>query len=142
MFNGTGRRKWREEASQAIKEISRQIAEDFVEITVGMDDQLYSYSEDLFVRIMVAVEGNQANGSLKSKPGQQVYGEEINGKHLSRAKSEYLLPTGFNQTGLPDGIVKNTIAQIKKNFEDALQSASLSLPDQVFYSNVLVSEVN
>lgn len=62
LFNGSGRKQWREEASKAIKEISREIAGDYIGMTVGLDDRLTSYAENLFVRIMIAIQGNQGDG--------------------------------------------------------------------------------
>lgn len=83
---------------------------------------------------MVIAYGNQASGKLTSKPGQIVWDDNINGQHMSRAKSVFDLPSGFNQSGYP--FVENAVKLMKKHFSDILKDASRSLPSSVFFGNV------
>lgn len=137
MFAGAGKTKWREEAGKAFKEVERNIAQDYIEMKIGLDSSLASYSEDLFVRIQVALFGNQAQGPITSKPGAMVYGNDIQGKHLSNAKTMYAIPQ-FDQTADGDEMMKNAKQLTEKFFRDALRQAAASLPDAIFYDNLIV----
>lgn len=137
MFDGVGRRQWRTEAAKAFKMIEQRITDDYLERKIGLND--LNLTEDEQVRIAVALFGNQAGGRLHSKPGQMVYGKEINGKHMSTAKTEYNLPDGFNQIANGGKMMENAIKLTTKYFRDALEQVGRNIPDSVFYDNVTVS---
>lgn len=50
-------------------------------------------------------------------PGREVWNDELNGKHASGAKSEYLMPKGFNQQGNLDRVIENTVKLMRTKFD-------------------------
>lgn len=137
-FGGAGKTKWREEAGKAFGQIERIITEDYIECQFGISDKLMS-DEDMYARVQVALFGNQANGNIRSKPGGYVYGDTMeNDLHVSNALSNWDIPQ-FDQIAYGDKMFENTIKLCTKYFRDALDAAVRSIPDSLFYENVIVT---
>lgn len=128
IFTGSESRKvWRMEALQALREVERVVAYDYVSMVFGAD--LDSMSGDLLNRVTVALYGNQASGHIRSKPGGDVYGKAMDGKHLSNAVSNYDIPQfdhpqQYNGEKMLDNVMKLTktmfgdaIAMVWKSFD-------------------------
>ena len=127
IFEGSeSRTKWRQEAIRLLKEVERKVTAESIEMVFGVD--LASVSGDALNRIMVALYGNQGGGSIHSKPGTDVYGHDMDGKHLSTAKTKYPIPQfDHPQDYNADKMWKNVFNLTKTMFFDAISSAWASV---------------
>lgn len=109
-------------AVDQVKIILHDIVDGKIGINVGIDEgALRGASEELFVRVMVVLHGNQAGGPLYTKPGQDTYKKHVTNKGPSTAKDVYALPAGFNKnTEIVPGVMYNTMNQILKYFNDMI----------------------
>lgn len=135
IFAGAGKVNWREEAGKAIKEVSREITDDYIKLEAGLPKDFNSYADDKSARIQVALWGNQEHGNIRSKPGEDVYGNEMDGKHLSRALTSYDIPQ-FDQTADGLNMLENAIKITRTYFAEAIKSAWGSI---TFYDFVYVT---
>lgn len=126
MFAGAGKTAWREEAQAAIQEVSRELAEDFIKLEMGLPKNFDSYANDKSARIQVALFGNQEHGNIRSKPGGDVYGDDMNGMHLSNALSNWDIPQ-FDQTADGTAMLENAIKLTRSYFSDAIKRAWSSI---------------
>lgn len=134
---GAGKTRWRMEAALAFKEKARDITRDYIEATVGISDGVMS-DEDLRARLSVALFGNQARGNIRSKPGEIVYGNTMEGDlHLSGAQTSWDIPQ-FDQYADGEKMLENAMKLTKKYLNVALEAAALRLQGKVFYKNVSV----
>lgn len=137
-----GKPEWRNEISGMLKEVYREITDSTIEVGVGQPDSLERSCQYVFVRAMIIAEGSGSavGGSpiTAGPPGRTVWNNDLSSQHASNAKSEYTLPAAFNQRG--NHFVDNAVKRMQKHFSDVLNDASSSLPDSVFYGNVIVSQ--
>lgn len=125
------RTKWRQEAIGLLKEVERNVTVESIEMVFGVD--LASVSGDALNRIMVALYGNQGGGPIQSKPGADVYGHDMAGKHKSTAKSKYPIPQfDHPQSYNADAMWKNVFDLTKTMFFDAISSAWASVDFQKY----------
>lgn len=133
--DGPGKPEWRKEMTGILQEVYQIIADEYIEAGVGIpSDETLS----TIVKAMVILEGAGSaagNSPIRSRPGEEVWNDDLSGKWRSSAKTEYLLPDGFNQKG--NHFVENAMKLMRKHFNDVLREASANLPDSVFYMNVL-----
>lgn len=120
--NGHGSKYMKTDAKRVIREIRREVTDDFIESQVGFDEAYArSIATDFYVRVMVVLKGNQGQGKLYSKPGQKTWKKHVTNYSLSRAKTRYELPEGFNQEGDISGkIAENAVEEIEKYFKNTL----------------------
>jgi len=126
MFAGAGKTRWREEAAAAIKEVARDVTNDYIRFEAGLPKNFDSYADDKSARIQVAFWGNQEHGNIRSKPGGDVYGDEMDGMHLSNALSNWDIPQ-FDQTADGEAMLQNAIKLTRVYFSGAIKSAWASI---------------
>ena len=123
-INSLASKRMKSDAKSAVREVSREITNEFIEAKVGFDE---SYARglavDFYVRTMVVMFGNQAGGPITTKPGQSTWKKHVTNYSESTAKTEYAIPQ-FDQPGFANKILENTIKQIEKYMKDMLRSMS------------------
>ena len=126
--NGNGSKIMRSDAIRAVREISREVAEDHITIEAGFDEAMAaSMAKDFYVRTMVVIHGNQAGGPIHTKPGQSTWKKHVIGYGMSGAKSVYDIPQ-FNQNDVSKKIVDNTMKEVKKYFKEMLDALCKIIP--------------
>ena len=140
MRQGVGKMKWREEVCEMLKVIEKQTYEDFIEVVAGLPDTK-KLGRDVHAKASVVLFGNQADGPLYTKPGFDVYGDDISEEsyHVSTATTARWLPDGWNMTADGEQMLENAIKNARVYFKDALENAWRSIPDDVFCGNVRVT---
>lgn len=119
--------------------IRETVTSDFIEAEIGVDTNMLFTD---FVKAMVIAYGSgSAAGNErihKGPPGRMVWDDNLDGKHPSTAAytTDYM-PDEFNQTG--NKFVDNAVSLMKRHYDNVLKDALASLPDSVFYGNVIVS---
>lgn len=136
-----GKPEWRNQISDMLQEVYRDITDDSIECNVGLPPDLENQCKYMFIRAMIISEGSgsQVGGfPITAGPtGRIVWNDALDGQNSSRAKSEYSLPNEFNQQG--NHFVDNAIKRMRKHFSDILKEAAHALSPSVFYDNVTVS---
>ena len=132
-----GKPAWRDEISKNLTHVATAISEDSISMDFGYSP---SGKADL-VRAMIVESGSgSATGSepIHAGPtGRSVWDEDVSGKHPSRAKSVYNLPTEFNQTG--NLFIENAVRIMQNEFGAATEAVFASTPDSAYHGNVQVS---
>lgn len=139
-----GKPKWRKEISSLLQEVYREVADNYVELGVGVPNDL---AFNTIVKAMIIgygsgfmnygnATGDYSSGSITAGPtGRPVWDDDMDEKHPSRAKSMYEIPQ-FNQEG--NHFIYNSMLLMQKHFDDVLSNASNTLRDSVFYKHVVV----
>lgn len=70
-----------------------------------------------------------------TKPGRQVWDDDLRNIKTSAAETTYPLPDMFNQEG--NHFIENAMKIMAKKFDDVLDQASIDLPDDFFYRSVI-----
>lgn len=118
--NGNGSHFMKSDAKKVVHEISRDVARDHITIEAGFDEAMASsMAKDFYVRTMVVIYGNQANGPIWTKPGQSTWKKNVIGYGPSGARTKYPLYR-FNQFDFHDKLVDNTMKEVEKYFKDML----------------------
>lgn len=131
--NGNGSEFMRSDAKRAVREILHEVAEDHITIEAGLDeDMARSMAKDFYVRVMVVIHGNQAGGTLESKPGMSTFKKNVMNYGPSGAHTVYKLPSWFNQPDISDILRDNVMKNIEKYFKDMLNNLDLSLDANFF----------
>lgn len=133
---GPGKPYWRLNVARNIDLVDAKVTDTSIEATVGVrPDTIESESE--LVRAMVVEAGAGSavgNPPIRSKPGEQVWDNNLSGKKTSTAKTAYDLPSAFNQEG--NHFVENATKEFEKRFQDIFADAGNNVPSWV-YSNVV-----
>ena len=123
--------KWKGWVSRYIKTISREVAIDYIEYTVGVADS----NDELYRKAIIIAAGG---GPRKAgPPGRIVWDEDYVAQQPSTAKREYALPSTWILGG--NHWVDNAAKQMKVYFFDMLDSANAALPGSFFANYLLVS---
>lgn len=131
--NGNGSSFMKGEAKKVVHEILHEVTRDHITIEAGFDEAMASgMAKDFYVRVMVVIYGNQANGKLMSKPGRSTFKKYVTNYGPSTAKTLYPLPDGFNQIDASQGIRENVLKDIEKYFEVMLIKIDSSLDGNFF----------
>lgn len=128
MENGAGRTKWKENAANEFKVLSDRIADDVVEIKVGLREGQDTEAMSSFyaAQIMVALFGN--HGPLYTKPGELTFHDHMETIDESRATTVWPLPEKFNWPDPhPEKMLENIFKNTKKLFKDGLAEALRSI---------------
>lgn len=132
-----GKPEWREMLRDRLEVIRETVTDEYIRAEVGLDSNMLFTD---FVKAMIVAVGSGSrvgNGSIEAGPtGRIVWDDNVDGQRPSDAQGNYLLPLEFNQRG--NEFVKNSIALMRKHFNDTLEEAAESLPSSVFYKNVHV----
>lgn len=134
--NGNGSRFMRDDAKKVVHEILHEVAEDHISIEAGFDeDMARSMATDFYVRTMVVIYGNQANGPIWTKPGASTWKKNVVGYGPSGARTKYPLYR-FNQFDFHDKMVENVMKQINKYF-DVMVAKLATLLDGEFFGRFI-----
>ena len=103
--NGNGSKEMRSIAVKNVKEISRKITDEEVELVIGIDESsLGSFSDRNFVATMVVLHGNVTSGPLMTKPGQMTWTKHVRRYRLSSPtnkdgtpRKQHMMPDSFMQ---------------------------------------------
>lgn len=131
--NGNGSSDMKADAKRIVHEILHEVAKDHITIEAGFDEEMaHSMASDYYVRTMVVIYGNQAEGKLTSKPGMSTYKKHVRGYGPSTAKTVYKLPAGFNQMDASEGIRDNAMKEIEKYFDVMIAKINITLTGEFF----------
>ena len=134
--NGNGSHFMKHDAKSVVHEILHEVAGDHITIEAGFDENMArSMAKDFYVRVMVVIYGNQAEGTIKSKPGRSTFKKHVVGYGLSSAKTTYDIPQ-FNQDSVAEGIKQNVMNDIEKYF-DVMIAKLATLCDGNFFSQFI-----
>lgn len=133
-----GKPEWRKEIADNLGRVAIAVTETSVSVDVGYSPS--DKADEVRAMIVEAGSGSEAgNEPVHAGPtGRSVWNEDVNGKHPSRAKSEYLLPAAFNQKG--NQFVENAMRLMKTDFGNVTEAVFTLLPDSSYYGNVVVKE--
>ena len=121
---------WKQFVSNGIKPLYRDIATDYIESKVGIedsDDELYRKA------IIIALGGGPTYAGPK---GRTVWDWDYAGQHPSNAKARYRLPASWKLKG--NKWMSNAIKKMRVYFFDVLDAGIANLPDSIFYGNLMV----
>lgn len=134
---GPGKPAWRSELASNLEHLATAVSDTSVSMDFGYSP---SGKADL-VRAMIieAGAGSAAgNAPIHAGPtGRSVWDDDVSGQHPSRAKSEYLLPAGFNQAG--NQFMENAMRIMETYYGDITEFVFATIPDSAYYGNVQVS---
>lgn len=131
--NGNGSSFMKNDAKKVIRETLHEVVQDHITIEAGFDeDMARGMARDFYVRVMVVVYGNMANGYLWTKPGESTWKKNVTNYSPSGAKSIYMLPDEFDQADASEGIKNNVLKEIEKYFEVMLIKIDSSLDGNFF----------
>ena len=131
--NGNGSSFMKDDAKKVVREILHEVAQDHITIEAGFDENMArGMATDFYVRAMVVIYGNMANGYLWTKPGVSTWKKNVTNYGPSGAKSIYMLPDGFNQFDASQGIMENAMKDIEKYFDDMIIKINDSLTGDFF----------
>lgn len=112
--NGNGSDLMKLSAMAEVRETRREITDSEIILEVGIDTAALKSHENVYVRVMVVLHGNQGSGKLKTKPGEMTWTKHVIVKRLSPAVTEYPLPDEFNQTDQETDIVAGVESNVSK----------------------------
>ncbi len=134
---GPGKPAWRSELAANLDHLATAVSDTSVSMDFGYSP---SGKADL-VRAMIieAGAGSAAgNAPIHAGPtGRSVWDDDVSGQHPSRAKTEYLLPTAFNQAG--NRFMENAMRIMQTFYGDITEYVYTTIPDSAYYGNVQVS---
>ena len=107
----------RRAAIESVREISRKITKDLVELEVGVDEA-YARGKgtEFFVKTMASIYGNLTlgNGKLYTKPGQQTWRKHVTDYHTNTFTQKRKRLKGFEQKGKSSQIIKGVLSNVTK----------------------------
>lgn len=125
-------RKWRELVGLGIEVLYRDVARDYIESKIGIDP---TDEETIRKAVLIAKGGGP---SKSGPPGRIVWDEDYSWQGASTAKGERDLPASWKIEKGNDWM-QNASKRLRVYFFDLLDNACASLPDSIFYDNVIVS---
>ena len=134
--DGAGRHEWRANAAQEFQKISETMTDKLIEVKVGLREGFDSeaYSNVYVAQIMVALFGNHP--PIYTKPGQEVFKDQMTWRGTSEAKSEYRMPHYEWKDPGADNMVANAMKSVRTYFRDGVNAI---LRDINFYDYVHVT---
>ncbi len=126
-------------AKAQIKEVVREVVEDYIKIDVGVDEStLSSMGEQTLIRTVVVLHGNtHRNDMIKTRPGQDTWKKHVNYHDINKvSKSVYDLPQFVQDEDMGTPITENAIKQVKVYFEDAIKQMSKLVDSIHLFVNV------
>lgn len=113
--NGNGSSVMRQDAVNMVKTICKQANYAKIVYESGIAPEAFAAcAQDMRVRVLTVLTGNQHGGKLYTKPGASTFKKNVTGPSASGAESVYPLPDGFNQ---PFDITTNMIKNIELRIE-------------------------
>ena len=137
---GNGSWFMRHTALAQVKEILHEVTDEHIKIRGGIDeDELKGAAEEVYVRVMVVLHGNQANpGDWTTKPGEDTFGKHVVAKGPSLARSKHPLPESWRQFDVSGGIIDNTMKEVEKYFSDMISAIKGALNGSFYAQFVTV----
>lgn len=136
--DGPGKPKWREELRNSIRELSRTVTDQYIELGAGAPALIGQEGIAKKVRAMIVEEGG---GSAVGNPpihrgpkGRSVWDDDITRRRPSKSNSTSLLPSEFNQPG--NHFIENAVKRIQTVMVDTINEASRNLPITIFSDNL------
>lgn len=121
-INGNGSTLMRMSAAAEVVETKREITRDEIRLEAGIDSATLKSQENVYVRVMVVLHGNQGSGPLTTKPGQLTWNKHVLVKRMSTAQSAYPMPDEFNQTDAEADIVAHIESNISQQTNKLLNA--------------------
>ena len=121
-LNGNGSTLMRMSAAAEVVETKREITRDEIRLEAGIDSATLKSQENVYVRVMVVLHGNQGSGPLMTKPGQLTWNKHVLVKRMSTARSAYPMPNEFNKTDKETDIVAEIESNISKQANTLLNA--------------------
>ena len=135
---GHGAPEWKDPLIKAVRTLYRDIADNYIEIGVGIPNQ--GGRDRLSVEAMIYEYGvgdksdnERRMPPVQTRPGEEVWKTDMS-RDTSRATAWYDIPQ-FNQYGTH--YIENSIKLMAKHFNDVLDNAAANLPDDFFYRSVV-----
>lgn len=114
--NGNGSHVMKESAKSVVRSIVHDVFEEKIHIEAGIDEKMArSMATEYYIRTMVVIHGNMAQGGIHSKPGMSTWKKHVRSFGPSTAQSKYDI-TQFNQWDVSDHIQENVMKQIEHWF--------------------------
>ena len=133
---GHGAPEWEGAVRASIHKVYRDVVNDYIESGVGID-----YHEGNAITAAASIYefgvGDEATPKappIQTQPGETVWKTNLT-KGISEALSWYYIPQ-FNQEGT--FYIENAMKLMTKYWNDILDEASETLPDEIFYKNITV----
>ena len=124
-------KKWKDSISQEIKVLYREIAQDYIESTIGVSDT----NDEIYRKaIIIAVGGGP---DYAGPEGRSVWDEDYSGMTVSQVEDEHKLPATWKLKG--NQWMDNAAKKITVYFYDLLDASIAALPSDIFSGNVIVS---
>ena len=127
--NGNGSSIMRKDAIDMVKTICKEANYEHIIYESGIAPEAFAAcAQDMRVRVLTVLTGNQHGGPLYTKPGQKTFKKHVTGPSESTAKSVYPLPAGFNQ---PFDITQNLIENVERRIEPIWTYAQKWIIDEI-----------
>ena len=117
--NGNGSGIMKDEAMRHVKEISRKIDSNVVELEVGVDEEIGD--ERARIRTVVVLHGNLNSGPLLTKPGQSTWRKHVSYRATSNATTIYHLDN-LMQLDIAGKLLENSMKQVERYAKGFLNS--------------------
>lgn len=134
--NGSGAMK--ADAKAAVREILREVTSEYISMDIGVDESYArAMSEQFYVRTMVVLHGNQAEGPIHTKPGKSTWKKHVNYRSVNNySKTVHPIPEFDWRLDYSQSIVDNTMKNIEKYFKKMLDYIADSC-DAAFFAQFL-----
>ena len=132
--NGNGSGLMKDEAIRHVKEISRKITNNTVEIEVGVDEDVGD--EQARIRTIVVLHGNLHDSPFVTKPGEQTWRKHVAYRARSNAKSVYVL-YNLMQFDVAGKLLENSMNEIEKYAKVFLNSIQQVI-DMIDFSDYII----
>lgn len=132
---GHGAPEWKAGLIKAVRTIYKDVADNYIEIGVGIPENGYGDRLTIEGMIYEAGVGSQSDAGtppVQTRPGETVWKTDMS-RGPSNAVSSYYIPQ-FNQSG--SHFVENSIKLMAKYFDDVLDVATANMPESIIYGNI------
>lgn len=137
-FSSSGKGEWREELKSKITSYTPYIVGNLLITEAGAKIPEHTFEE---IRAMIVSDG--AGSAVGNRPihfgpkGRPVYNDPLTSVGPSQYGGDHDAPDSWNTEGFD--WVDDAMSLMKMKYDAALQAAWASLPDSIFYNNVVVS---
>ena len=120
---GNGSKIMISDAASAVREILREVTNEYINIEVGVDESYArAMSEQFYVRTMVVLHGNQAEGPIHTKPGRSTWKKHVDYRSQNTySRTVHPIPQFDWRVDVTQAVLKSTMQDIQQYFEDMLR---------------------
>lgn len=131
---GNGSKIMKADAKAAVREILREVTSEYINLEIGVDESYArAMSEQFYVRTMVVLHGNQAEGPIHTKPGRSTWKKHVDYRSINNySKTVHPLPQFDWRLDFSELIVQDTIKDLEKYFRDMLNAIAGALDAEFF----------